>query len=266
MEQSSSRSLVLKMPLVYINQLLLSIVITAFVLVPYVNSEPISKYCLSEIKQKYKSGNISEKPTTQIPIPINNGKTFYITKRQNDDLLVKQRGDEKIFQQVKAKQYKYGEINELILSKTGYWLWINGDETDYVALIKTYKTSIELEKPIPLPKLYSKPCSFIEEWFGNCLLAQGHYSYVLDRIFVTGHSSTWLGSTNLFTYEITGKEIKLLKPSQTISSMLFDWQQQHPHKLLEISNPSGVIFQDINKSKIFYDGKNFTPFKKCSKE
>lgn len=251
-----------KMPIVYINQLLLSILITVLVLAPCANSEPITKYCLSEIRQKYKNGDLPKK-TTQISIPVNNGKIFYITKWHNDDLLVKQKGNENIFQKVKAKQYEYGEINELTLSKSGNWLWINGDETDYVALIKTYQTSIELEKLIRLPKLYSKPCSLIGEWFGNCLLAQGHYSYILDRIFITGHNPTLFGSAKVFTYEVTGEKITLLKPSQTISSILFDWQQQYPYRLLEISKPRGVIFQDINKGKILYDGKNFMPLKQC---
>ncbi|MDB9376024.1 hypothetical protein [Nodularia sphaerocarpa] len=251
---------------IYINQILISIVITALMLVPCANSEPINRYCLSEIKQKYKSSNLFAKPATQITVPVDNGNTFYITKSHNDYLLVEKRGDKKNFQTVQANQYEYGEINELILSQGGNWLWVNGDETDYVVLIKTYKTSIELETLIPLPKLYSKPCSFIGEWWSNCILAQGHYSYVLDRVFVTGHSPTLFGSSNLSTYEITGKKVKLLKANQPISSVLVNSQQQYPQRLVEISKPSGVIFRDINESDIFYDGENFTPLKKCSRD
>jgi hypothetical protein len=267
MEQFPSPSLVVKMRIVqHINQILISIVATALVLVPSANSKSISEYCLSEITQKYKSGNLSAKPARQIAIHVNNDNTFYISKLHNDYLVVKQKGKKKIFQKVEAKQYQYGEINELILSKSGNWLWVNGDETDYIALINTQKTSIKLEKLISLPKVYSKPCSLIEEWLGNCLLAQGHYSYVLDRVFITGHSPTLFGSSNLFTYEMIGKKIKLLKTNQLIASILVDWQQQYPPSLIEISKPSGIIFRDINANDIFYDGENFTQLKKCLKE
>ncbi|MEO3704414.1 hypothetical protein [Trichormus azollae] len=72
---------------------------------------------------------------------------------------------------------------------------------------------------------------------------------------------------NLWSYasdEITGNKVKLLKTYKPISSILVDWQQQYPDRVIEISKPSGVIFGDINKSYIFYDSANFAPQKKCS--
>ncbi|WP_321206755.1 hypothetical protein [Tolypothrix tenuis] len=253
------------MLILLLNRSLLSIVILALVLVACAHSEPLSNYCLSEIKQKYKSSTLyARTTTTQITVTVENGNTFDISKLHNNYLSVNQRGNKKNLQKIEAKQYGYGEINELILSTHGNWLWVNGDETDYVALLKTYKTSIELEKMIPLPKVYSKPCSFLEEWLGNCLQSQGYYSYVLDRVFITGHNSTLFGNSNLSTYEIIGKTVKLLRTNQAISSILVDWQQQYPQRLIEISNPRGVVFRDINQNDIFYDGEHFTTLKKCS--
>ena len=129
-----------------------------------------------------------------------NGKQFSL-EVNSDYVQLKQVKTNNILGKVRAQQYEYGKINELALAENN-WLWINGDETDYMARVDVSKSIPTIEPPVKLPDLYVNQCHILFRIWGSCIRAQGHYDPVSGHITIEGHPKSLFGFTKLKTLEI----------------------------------------------------------------
>jgi hypothetical protein len=236
--------------------ILIGTVITTLMLETQLRSEPLESYCLSEVSQRRKvSPNLLVDAPVQITIPANDGEPFHLLVSGSDRLLLTRGEDQTPLSQVSARQYEYGTIKDLIFSQDG-WLWIDGEETDYIALLELGKRFPKIGEPKPLPELYSKPCSYWGRWWGNCLRAQGYYSHTLDRVLITGHRVSLWGRPSLVSFELMGEKTKLLPAEVQDAHLVVEGTQRD--QVVELSRLGGVLFRGISGEAIFYDGVNFT--------
>lgn len=217
--------------------------------------------CLSKIINEYNSNKnlYYDFPSDSITMAIiksQNSNLFQINANKHDEIILTSITENKIINRVFAKQYDYGNIKELIVSQNQKWLWINGDETDYIANIKIKKESIEILKPQRLPEVYFKPCSFFGALWNNCIESQGYYSHTLDRVLISGYKKTFLGVKKFVAYEITDEGKKLL-PKEMYGANFIKIRPDIDY-LIESTKEKGVFFQRIDGQIYLYDGKQLT--------
>jgi len=152
---------------------------------------------------------------------------------------------------VKAPQ-EFGRIKELTLIEGGNWLWIDGEQTDYIAHLNRNQIPPALETPVALPQLYTRTCPFWRRLLGSASLtcgfrAQGRYSPTLDRVFITGHPPTVWGRSQPIAYEMVEGEAKLL-PAPA----------EDAHLEFELPKLGGVVLRSPDQEAFFYDGTTVT--------
>ena len=223
-------------------QVVLSLLL-AFLSATSALAEASDSYCLLQGKRKqeiHSDLHVKKEPPPQVTFSVG-GESFRV-EADGSRLLLKREKEEKPLQQISAPQYEYGKINALALVSNS-WLWIDGDETDYTALIRKEKSSLTLATPIPLPEIYTKPCSFWGQWWTECIREQGLYSATLKRAFITGHRANLFGSAKLVSFEVSAGEAKLLP--EKIQKATF---------VTDLPTLKGALFEGTSSEGFFYDG------------
>lgn len=237
------------------------LVAVGLVAVPSALAGPLDAYCLSQIGKKPEfpssesnplalSSSEPEPPKDQ-PVQVTfevDSESFQVVASGVDTLLLKRSNNNTPLSQVRAPQPDFGRINSLVLVEGGQWLWINGDQIDYIAALQLDQKPPALGTPIALPELYSKPCPFWLRFFGCSSLAQGIYSSTLDRVFITGHRPTFLGRPALVSLELVSGKARPL-PAKA--------QGARPH--FEVPKLGGILLRGPAKEALFYDGDTITP-------
>ncbi len=217
--------------------------------IPRVIAEPLDKYCLSPVERKPETRlTLSPNKTARVTIPMR-GQSLEVVVSGVDTLLLKRSGTPTPLVSVRAPQYDYGQIDALVSTRDG-WLWIDGGQIDYMARLDLNANPPTLGTPKALPELYERPCSFWHRFWGNCLLAQGVYSQVLDRVLITGHRATFWGRSSLTTFEIIAgkaKEMGLIARGASLVYPVYD-----------VPRLRGILLRGIKDELFFYDGITIT--------
>jgi hypothetical protein len=176
----------------------------------------------------------------RVTVPVN-GESFHVVASHDRLLLMRKEGAAPLAE-VRAQQYEYGKISSLALGEDG-WLWIDGDETDYMALLDLNRKPPTLGRPVALPYLAYEPCSIWQHFWEECRRAQGIYSATLDRAFITGHRVTFLGQPDLVSIEMRSGKAKLL-PAKAQGARIID----------DVPKLNGVLLRGSSGEALFYDG------------
>jgi len=214
--------------------------------VSYAFAEPLGSYCISKIskmdrKQRPKS---DPDPFADKPAPVTvsvDGITFHIVA-SNDRLLLKRGEDETSLFEMRAPQDEFKRIDALTLGKNG-WFWIDGGEIDYMVQLNLNGPLPTFGLPVALPELMSKPCSILQRFLGGCTRASGIYSATLDRVFLTGYRVTFLGRSNLISFEISAGIAKQLPPLANSARFVVD-----------VPKLNGALLKGPSNEALFYDG------------
>lgn len=198
-------------------------------------AEPALLQTLTQTATKIKSKQIDF---------VAGGRSFHIKIDHSYLNLIDHR--QTVLSRVPATQYEYGGLSDLALMKNG-WLWIDGDETDYVAHVDFTKMPPAISQPVKLSELTQSPSSKKQVFFQEYVPAQGVYSASLDRVFVTGHRTTFLGGPDPVALEFVDGQITSLPPQLNEAEFLAD-----------IEKPKGVIFRGRHQEALFYDGVRVT--------
>jgi hypothetical protein len=241
------------------------ITLIIFAMPSYVFAEKLDNYCITHVGYKPRSKHITTTTKETDPAPVNitvDNKQFHIVV-EGRYLLVMDENNATL-SKVSVGQ-KFGRVHNVTLGKNG-WLWIDGDEKGYMVKLDLTKTPPTLGEPVQLPNLKAKPCSVFNKWFDNCSFREvGAYSSLLDRVFITGHRVTLLGSDSLASYEMIGGQAKLL-PAQLQGARLIGGTRHSEvggmvmgyYYYEDLPNLNGVLFEGRNGEAFFYDGMNAT--------
>jgi hypothetical protein len=161
---------------------------------PRAIANPLDGYCLSEVGQRpeAKSNSPTDEPP-EVAFEVE-GELFRVVAQSSHLLLMRDKETTPIAR-VDALQYEYGKINTLVLVQND-WIWIDGDETDYIASLNQEKKLPTLGTPTELPELYVEPCSFWQRFWLKCRLQGGVYSPTLERVFISERLSPYLLGTS----------------------------------------------------------------------
>lgn len=228
--------------------------------VPSVFAVPLGAYCVLQVGKKPDFPPIArnsrapsfskpQQPQDQ-PVKVSfeaGGESLQVVTSGVDILLLKRSKSNTLLSQVRAAQPDFGRINSIIVIQGGRWLWIDGDQIDYVAPLERHQNQPALGTPIALPELYVKPCPFWLRFFGCSSRAQGIYSGLLDRVFITGHRPTFFGRSALVSLELVAGRAKPL-PAKA--------QGSHPY--LEVQKLGGILLRGPDSQALFYDGYSIT--------
>jgi len=210
--------------------------------VPNALAAPLDSYCIKKESEssafKYRSPERTLKLTFSVK-----GEPFHLVA--DGSMVYLKRGNEaKPLMRAYAKQYEYGGIEKLTLSKNG-WLLINATERDYIAHVDLDSLPPTLSSAQKLTELKRKPCSIFNIFCYDT--AQGRYSSVLDRIFISGYRDTLFGSKDRTTLEIVdGKKRKL---PRILQSAYF---------YADMPQLNGVLFRSTSGEALLYDGRTVT--------
>jgi hypothetical protein len=220
-------------------------VIATTLLVPPAIAKPLVAYCLSQTDQKQvKSPLLRINEPARVTVSVNSVPLQIVAS--GDHLLLKHGKETTPLAQIRAPQYEFKKIDALALGKDG-WLWIDGYETDYMASLNIQGTIPTLGTPIALPELYIEPCSYWGRFWGVCRRSQGIYSLKLQRAFITGHPVTFLGRSNLVSFEMSQGTAKPL-PTKA----------QGSYFVTDIPKSNGVLMRGNSGEALFYDGATVT--------
>ena len=183
------------------------------------------------------------------------GERFNVLKPRAGSMIEIRDGKDKIVSRVNAIQYEFGGIRSVDVMP-GYWLWIDGDEIDYVARLIYRNERVEIENITPLPRLFEEPCYSISDFFGDCLkLAGGELSTALQRVFVSGFPSSIFGTKNRVGYEIVSGNIRLLPPPIDGARYILDLVDGVKGSLFKIDS-GGLWFYDGSKVSEILNAQN----------
>jgi len=228
--------------------------------VPSALAVPLGAYCVSQVGKKPEFPPIKpnslvlsfskpESPQDQpVKVPFKvGGESLQVVTSGVDTLLLKRSMNNTVLSQVRAPQPDFGRINSLVLIQGGRWLWIDGDQIDYLAPLDRHQSQPALGAPIAVPELYDKPCPLWLRFFGCSLRAQGIYSGLLNRVFITGHRPTFFGRSALVSLELVAGRAKPLQAKA---------QGSHPY--LEVRKLGGILLRGPEGQALFYDGQSIT--------
>lgn len=228
--------------------------------VPSALAVPLDAYCVSQVGKKPESPPIEpnslalsstepEPPKDQpVKVPFEvDGQSFQVVTSGVDTLLLKRSMNNTVLSEVRAPQPDFGRISSLVVIQGGRSLWIDGDQIDYLAPLDRHQNQPALVTPIALPELYNKPCPLWLRFFGCSLRAQGIYSGLLDRVFITGHRPTFFGRSALVSLELVAGKAKPL-PAKA--------QGSRPY--LEVRKLGGILLRGPDGHPLFYDGQSIT--------
>lgn len=219
--------------------------------IPQAVAAPLEQYCISQVGQKPKP-QFDEIKRESEPLTISvKGEQFQVVEK-NDFIELKRSKDSSLLAKIHAKQYEYGGITDLALTKDG-WLWMDGDETDYMAKLDLQTMPPTLGSPVALPKLYTNPCSAWARFWDNCILEGGTYSPTLGRVFITGHRGTFWGGSALVSYEIVAGQPKLLPEKAQGARLVYG-----APLIFEVPKLKGVLLRGASGEPLFYDGVKVT--------
>ena len=118
-------------------------------------------------------------------------------------VILKRKKENEVLQRVHAEQYEYGDVSKLVLTKANL-LWIDGEETDYVAKLSIdgeIPTIIELKE---LADLYTHQCHILLRLAGFCIKAGSQYDPESGVITIKGYPKSIFGLASLSTIKIDG--------------------------------------------------------------
>lgn len=215
-----------------------------FLCVQVAFAESLDSYCIKKESEssafKYRSPERTLKLTFSVK-----GEPFHLVA-DGSMVYLKRGNEDKPLMGVYPIQYDYGGIEDLALSKKG-WLLINATERDYIAHVDLDSFPPILSHAEELSELKRKPCSIFNISFACSEAAQGRYSSVLDRIFVSGYRDTLFGSKDRVIFEIVdGKKRKLPRILQSAK-----YQGDMPPL-------NGAIFGSASGESLLYDGSAVT--------
>ncbi len=223
----------------------LALIMAATVLfVPSALANPLKAYCISQVGQKWeeKKQPVDEPPSVSVTVL---GETFHVTA-SSSYLDITRPEEETRLARVHAKQNLFSRIEALALGKDG-WLWIDGDEIDYMARLDLSSKPPTFGELVALPELYIKPCLKLDHFLANCLYADGIWSPTLNRAFISGHPVTLFGRSNPVGFEVIAGESKPL-PTELADARF----------LADLPKLNGVLFRGSSEEAFFYDGVTVT--------
>lgn|GEM_PF-1209060 len=213
-------------------------------------ANPLAGYCLTRVgpKQSPTAAQTVEEETAEVRFSIFSvrGERFHVAASY-DRLLLTQGDNPTPLAQIPVPQREFRIIDALILGEDS-WLWIDGDEIDYMARLDLQQQPPTLGQPVALPDLTEQPCPALFHFLGSCMRAQGRYSNTLNWAFITGHRVTLLGWPSLVSFEIVAGEAKRL-PGKFHGT---DFEIDIPHL-------SGSLLRGRAGEALFYDGVSITP-------
>jgi hypothetical protein len=211
-------------------------------------AKPSDEYCISQIGQKLKPTKIDSSADTKLKqITINTANGLFDVFIDRSHLVLKRQGNSTQLATVKVPQDKFSIIDSLTLARGG-WLWVDGHEIDYMVSLNTGSSLPNFGTPVAFPKITSKPCSMLSDFFDNCLHAQGVYSSILDRTFIEGHHINFFGLPEPVSFEMTEGIVKALpKPLQGARFVV------------DVPTLKGALFRGaFDEALFFYDGSEIT--------
>jgi hypothetical protein len=220
-----------------------SSILLIFLLIIYMfpaYANPLNGYCISKQGEKVKPKVSASQEPPHVTFSVK-GKLFQLVASKGDRLnILDNKGT--YVTSTKIIQYEYSGIKQLILGKDG-WLWIDGEEIDYIAHLNFNQIPPSIDTPIPVSELMQNPCSRWTLFEGKCWSAQSIYSPTLDRIFVTGYPMTFFGTSQSVTLEVVnGKTKRLPVPAHSANFYA------------DIPNLHGVLLVGSSGEPFFYDG------------
>lgn len=227
-----------------------------------VTAQPLEGYCI--IPSDYKRQPMPESPPIDDPEPLAitvKGKQFRIVVKDNGLLML---DNNNTFLNGKGVGQAFGRVHNVVLGENG-WLWIDGDDKDYMAKLDLTQIPPKIGEPVPIPDLKPSPCSAFSKWWSDCDFSKagGLYSPLLDRVFVTGHRVTLFGSDSLASYEVIAGQAKLL-PAQLQGARLMGGTRHRKvggmgyYYYEDLPHLNGVLFKGQNGDAFFYDGVKVT--------
>jgi hypothetical protein len=222
------------------------IVVATLMIVPCALAEPLNTYCVSQTGQsKEPHSALPEEKPVRVTVPIN-GEPFHVVVSRANSLLLIRGEDAKSLAEVRVPQYEYGGIKTLALTKDN-WLWVDGDETDYMIPLNFNQKLPTLGPPVALPELYIEPCSIWSRLWLQCRKEEGIYSRTLNRVFITGHRASFLGQADIVSYEVIKGKARVL-PKKAHGARF----------LVDLPKLNGALFRGSSHEALFYDGITFT--------
>jgi hypothetical protein len=213
--------------------------------VPRGLAAPLGDYCISRVAHTPGVQVASSpKQSARVLLPIED-RDWEVLRVRVDTLLLKRISTATVVATLRAPQYDFGTIQALALTRDA-WLWIDGQQADYVAHLDLSVVPPRFDHLRALPELYEHPCSWWQRFWGNCRLAQGTFSPLLDRVFVAGYSSHGWGSSELVSLEMMGGKAKELDGVAPEARLLY------PE--FEFPRLGGVLLRSRDDSLFFYDG------------
>ena len=231
-------------------------------------SNPLDEFCLTQkwVLHKAKTSSGSE-CNYHPPLIVNftaGGKAYYLI--QGRTLTCGKGGPNKIIelydeydnlvslfyakQEVTGIDYA-GYILNLKMSKTG-WLWINGEDIDYIARIDLKKSPPRISRPIDISSLIDENC--ISKPIVGCSRAVGIYSEALERIFVSSSHGAYFGLIPPLSHQIIDGVAEPL-PSRLNNAFRTEGYGGLKFHFDDLPRHKGVVFKEMNSNEpLFYDG------------
>ena len=146
-----------------------------------------------------------EQPKIEIVLEHQNKSYVISAHRRYIQLIDINKENPIVLQKVRIDQ-DHGNIQHVKpVRKT--WLWIDGDQPDYLAKLSFSQRSLGIETPKEMPKLYGNRCNYLYSMMDNCLKVGWSYDENTDYFSATGYPKSILGLAPSITLKLLPSEI-----------------------------------------------------------
>lgn len=141
---------------------------------------------------------------------------------------------------IDAPQIGHGWVERIELRPDG-WVWVDGQERDYVAWVKRDGSTPALTAPLALAKLKKTRCNAWTKLSAGCPPAQSYFSKTLERVFVSGYPDSVFGQSAAVSSELDGDKRTPLRVPIDLGRLV-----------VELPRLGGVLFSGYKGEAIFY--------------
>ncbi|MCQ8102683.1 hypothetical protein NP590_01090 [Methylomonas sp. SURF-2] len=224
------------------------------------HANPLADYCITKQGQKpppvkfEHPVNSPQQPPETIEIEFTVKNDLYRLRSERSDVTLYDAANQTLGKVI-ARQRDGGSIEHLQLVAEDL-LWIKGSKMDYLVRLDLKQSPIRfgaLEAIDLTPKPYSKIEKF---FFAPDYRSHGQYSWVLNRLFITGHRTTLFGTADPVATEWVNGQAKPL-PEELYDTELDTELPQLNGVLFRGRGVQGDELEAYNKA-VFYDGVKAT--------